>query len=348
MSLFGDSRAQTPQDMSLNEDDLDNPTDQSSIRQSSADERPAKVSQPTDHQSEDQPDDEIQSVADTDADLIARKPSKTIISRYRRWYYNELNLLDAFETAAANDLAHNLLGLAMEKRVHLRLHEAQSSDDWTAIARTGDENMTETLRRSQAWAAWPCSKKELPEGVTGFVAWDVDNAIERSSKKQKTQHAGEEVEEALFVVGLEAAREQTADHNQLGKTLEVPAVPTRPGPMMFSADEEISVKLLRPAAREVLDKMERLFAALKPLKRPRKGKTGLVDWSDVLNSAQSLEWNTQTVQATAARCSAMFGEPRKPRGDVSMRAKPAMTSTGGKMDLTPEPAVDDVIREYEI
>jgi hypothetical protein len=203
--------------------------------------------------------------------------------------------------------------------------------------------------------------KDLPQEATGFAAWEVDNAFERSSKKQRIHHLGENIEEALFVVGLETAREQTINHIQRAEASKETALPVTPESLTFSADEEQSVKLLRPAAREALDKVEHLLASLKPLKRPRKGKTGLIDWKDVLNSAESLGWNTHAVKATAERCSAMFGEPSKTRGahngpNVRMQASPAATSTrrmtrsrtGGQKDVMPKAAVDEAIKEFEI
>ena len=343
MSLFGDSRPQTP------DDDI----------------AVAKLLPVTDEEiltqeiEQDEAPEDDQSIADTDITLsTARKPAKKIISRFRRWYHNELNLVDAFETAASNDLAQNLLGFALERKAAIDSVEAQQSDAWTSKSRFNSESDAETLRRTHDWAAWPCPLKELPEDISGFASWRIDRGYGPSENKRKRRRVETGLRDELASVGLELAREQlassTASHTMRRSEQNELLIASERKPARFSTDEEASVRLLRPAIQEIVQRLDHLFSVLKPIKKKGKHDYDLLDWDDVFHLAQDMQWEEQALEATIARCSGMFGGQRKVRDDKEhAKAVPTNVREGTsrrrrQQDLIHQMMQDGGKKEYEI
>ena len=274
--------------------------------------------------------DDDQSIVSTDAaSTTSRRPSKKEVNQYRRWYYNELNLLDAFEYANSNDLSQNLYGFALEKRTPARVKDV-AAKSWASKARWNDDNDAETLRRTHNWAAWPCPRSELPDDVSGFASWEADRE-EAYSSRRKRRRVGLALHDALSSIGLELVRNQ-ASLSQAGPSPQVHhSIPTETGPSAvsqppsLSLDEEAAVRLLAPSTNKTVQKLEQFLEMLKPIKQRTPYEHDLLDWSDVLQLAERSRWNTEALNATTTRCSAMFGEAfvsitTQTRGQINRRA----------------------------
>jgi hypothetical protein len=258
MSLFGSSHEQTPS--------LEPET-------SAADSKAPESNQPAESESAPEPE-HIEDAgsdghSDEDDGTSSRLSGKTY-QQYRRWYYNDLNLVKAFESAAASDLAHNLLGLALEKKGLLKTRSAIDAQSWTSKRRWLDESEGELARTIGSWTAWPLLPEHVPTKVEILSDPLPSKFAEPVRKRRKVLRPSSELEEVLAGLGMEHAREQFSAHKRrianessVSMCQGTKKRTTEIEPLAFSMDEEHSFAVLNPVVKQTMAKTTQLFASLK-------------------------------------------------------------------------------------
>lgn len=209
--------------------------------------------------------------------MLSDRLSSNELKRYRRYYYHDLNIVNAFETAAASDLAHNLFGFALEKRAALEKKSgskglsACEAPAWTSKRRRLQGSHGEAGQNHDAWTAWPVHLRHFPvRDMTFADRTSTMKDAEPFNKKQKIVHPSADLEDALITVGLKRAREQFLEHkkNDAKARKEHPdnAFKTWEADLeslAFSMDEEHCSAILTPLVKNNVATVAKLFTALK-------------------------------------------------------------------------------------
>ncbi|KIW01542.1 uncharacterized protein PV09_07020 [Verruconis gallopava] len=323
MSSFGDSRGQSPSDPTDAVDENDVTTLSRNSKEITSSEyhtdSPGAV---TDGES-------------WDESSQVFKLSKKEYQKYRRWYYHDLNLVNAVETAASKDLAHNLLGFALEKKARLLQNENANRQPWTSKLRGVDREdgpWLKTLRVANDWVAWPLPLDEFPQ--RGLILSDPrpEAFLRPRKRRRKIVSPITELEDALCSVAMEHARSQFAqyssvdpasrsDHAEQEQDTQIPNL----ADFEFSIDDDHSASVLKPVIQRTIRLMDKLFAGLQTSQVAQRsggsinskpsgstqqtsGVENLRDWSDVLAMAAVVGWDANVLTRTIERCSKMFGE----------------------------------------
>jgi N-terminal acetyltransferase B complex catalytic subunit len=203
MSLFGNSREDTPTS------EFDNP---SSIP-------PAPLLD--DHHTSQQrrPVGSIYSVrfaqdSDLEGDLDGEKSadraeqqentslSKNELNSYRRWFDQEIFLVNSLETIRAGDLSRNVFGAAIERNV---AEPVSGLSPWLSRYRWA---VTERERKTlppASWTAWPLTPNSVPSAEEWFDKPQDD--MHRPTKRMRLPKPSDELEEALCDLAVQNARE---------------------------------------------------------------------------------------------------------------------------------------------
>jgi hypothetical protein len=316
MSVFGAERNDEPEEGSEFEPD---PSSDDEVHELTPTiERPKSV--PPEENAED-----TRSVASTDTEVP--KLSIKEKAKIRNYYYHELNLVDAFEAAAATDLSHNLLGFAIEKNRHRQVLPRDASHAWTSKSRWVDESDAETSRRCRKWAAWPTHVHEFPKRSADRSAWSFKSTNGLQNKRRKLQNVDISLQDALTALGMDLARQSTsqnaqqtsatADKSSQGTNLQQPRTRSSIS-LVFSADEENSTELLRPGVTEAVQQFDNMLGAIVAPEQNAENQEDLIDWKDVLQIASVSGWDKAALDRAEKRCLAMFTKRR--RGVMDERA----------------------------
>jgi hypothetical protein len=261
MSLFGSSREQSPLIQSEKFVDKTDRTGSSKNQQIEPHPQQDALIEPTGDSGED--------ATSEDGDLASTKLSSKDYQQYRRWYYNDLNLVNAFESAAAGDLAHNLLGFALEKKAHLAQRPSTNSSSWTSKSRWISDPEAEFMRNTWSWTAWPLHPDLLPSRDKLLSDPRPNKHSELPRKKRKILHPAAELDDALSGLAMEHARDQFSLRKQMSKVTPLKSTERKANTMepdfeslSFSMDEEFSFTLLKPSVRQVAENITKLFTGL--------------------------------------------------------------------------------------
>jgi hypothetical protein len=255
-------------------------------------------------------------------DLTSSRLSKKNYQQYRRWYYNDFNLVNAFESAAAGDLAHNLLGFTLEKRAHLPEQPAPDSQVWTSKTRWMGDSEDRNSQATSFWTAWPVHPERLP--ARNMLLDPRPNPFSQPPrKKRKSSHRNSELEEVLSGLMMGHARDQFSIHKQRAAVSSAEqkrnvAIQEAEN-VELSIDEDQSFMLLKPAVEQVTISVAKLFAGLKasrsaqfprPRKRSKRNRQDqrLKTYGQSLSSVQkNAATHSESEDSSAATTSIPFG-----------------------------------------
>lgn len=151
-----------------------------------------------------------QDKGETDAEEEPPKISRQDYLGDRRWYNDNINLVNAFEDALAGDLAHNLLGFALEKKGHLPLDASaeMSPKLWHAKQRWHQSPDVEGVFKASKWTAWPIPLRSIPQRKLESLESILDQDLGEPPRKRRKIDVSAALGEQLATVAYVRARAQ--------------------------------------------------------------------------------------------------------------------------------------------
>lgn len=248
---------------------------------------------------ENQYDDLDETYSDEESDEPKRKKPLTEkeIKAYRAWYRQEINLVDAFETARSGDLSRNLLGFASERHLNLSKQPVKDITPWASRSRWTDDKKARHAVPSPHWTAWPLLPHEVPSPDEGFNKPREDDDYYRQSKRRKLEKPSAELEEVLCDLAARKGRDRVqreegverhrramtdgregdassgsadeksdSDSESGEKKMDVDRVtlssPDEESTLSFSVDQDRTRDILQPTIRSIISKVDALMTGL--------------------------------------------------------------------------------------